>query len=119
MAIRVYKKVTNGRRNASVNLHSEVTKKSPEKSLLAPLVRGSGRNVQGKITIAGRGGGHKRRYRKIDFRRNKDGIAALVVGILIGTYSSIYIASAVALDAGLTAESLFPTRKKLAIDDMP
>jgi len=45
--------------------------------------------------------------------------AALVVGILIGTYSSIYIASAVALDAGLTAESLFPTRKKLAIDDMP
>jgi large subunit ribosomal protein L2 len=81
MAIRVYKKVTNGRRNASVNLHSEVTKKSPEKSLLAPLVRGSGRNVQGKITILGRGGGHKRRYRKIDFRRNKDGIAAKVVGI--------------------------------------
>jgi preprotein translocase subunit SecF len=45
--------------------------------------------------------------------------AALVVGILIGTYSSIYIAASVALDAGLTAESLFPTRKKLAIDDMP
>lgn len=45
--------------------------------------------------------------------------AALVVGILVGTYSSIYIAAAVALDSGLTAESLFPTRKKLAIDDMP
>ncbi|MFZ9880423.1 MAG: 50S ribosomal protein L2 [Phycisphaerales bacterium] len=81
MAIRVYKKVTNGRRNASVNLHSEVTKKTPEKSLLEPLVRGSGRNVQGKVTILGRGGGHKRRYRKIDFRRNKDGMAAKVVGI--------------------------------------
>ena len=44
---------------------------------------------------------------------------ALLVGILVGTYSSIYIASATALDAGLTAESLFPPRKKLAIDDLP
>jgi preprotein translocase subunit SecF len=44
---------------------------------------------------------------------------ALIVGILVGTYSSIYVASAVALDAGLTAESLFPTRKKLAIDELP
>jgi len=92
MAIRVYKKVTNGRRNASVNLHSEVTKKSPEKSLLAPLVRGSGRNVQGKVTILGRGGGHKRRYRKIDFRRNKDGVAAIVVGIEYDPNRSAHIA---------------------------
>ena len=92
MAIRVYKKTTNGRRNASVNLHSEVTKKSPEKSLLAPLVRGSGRNVQGKITILGRGGGHKRRYRKIDFRRNKDGVAATVVGIEYDPNRSSHIA---------------------------
>ena len=92
MAIRVYKKVTNGRRNASVNLHAEVTKKSPEKSLLAPLVRGSGRNVQGKITILGRGGGHKRRYRKIDFRRNKDGVAATVVGIEYDPNRSSHIA---------------------------
>jgi large subunit ribosomal protein L2 len=92
MAIRVYKKTTNGRRNASVNLHSEVTKKSPEKSLLAPLVRTSGRNVQGKITILGRGGGHKRRYRKIDFRRNKDGVAAVVVGIEYDPNRSAHIA---------------------------
>jgi large subunit ribosomal protein L2 len=92
MAIRVYKRVTNGRRNASVNLHSEVTKKTPEKSLLAPLVRGSGRNVQGKITIMGRGGVHKRRYRKIDFRRNKDGIAATVVGIEYDPNRSSHIA---------------------------
>ena len=92
MAIRVYKKTTNGRRNASVNLHSEVTKKSPEKSLLAPLVRGSGRNVQGKITILGRGGGHKRRYRKIDFRRNKDDMVATVVGIEYDPNRSAHIA---------------------------
>ena len=92
MAIRVYKKTTNGRRNASVNLHSEVTKKSPEKSLLAPLVRGSGRNVQGKITILGRGGGHKRRYRKMDFRRNKDDMAATVVGIEYDPNRSAHIA---------------------------
>jgi large subunit ribosomal protein L2 len=92
MAIRVYKKTTNGRRNASVNLHSEVTKKSPEKSLLAPLVRGSGRNVQGKITILGRGGGHKRRYRKIDVRRNKDDMAATVVGIEYDPNRSAHIA---------------------------
>ncbi len=83
MAIRVYKRTTNGRRNASVNLHSEVTKKTPEKSLLAPLVRGSGRNVQGKITILGRGGGHKRRYRKIDFRRNKDAVGANAAGAIV------------------------------------
>jgi large subunit ribosomal protein L2 len=75
-----------------VNLHSEVTKKSPEKSLLAPLVRGSGRNVQGKITILGRGGGHKRRYRKIDFRRNKDDMAATVVGIEYDPNRSAHIA---------------------------
>ena len=76
MAIRVYKPTTPGRRNASVNLHVEVTKKSPEKSLLAPLKKRGGRNNQGKITVQGRGGGHKRRYRKIDFRRLKDDITA-------------------------------------------
>ncbi len=75
-----------------MNLHSEVTKKTPEKSLLAPLVRGSGRNVQGKITILGRGGGHKRRYRKIDFRRNKDGVAATVIGIEYDPNRSSHIA---------------------------
>ena len=81
MAIRVYKPVTNGRRNASVNLHSEVTKKKPEKSLLKPLSKTGGRNCQGKLTILGMGGGHKRRYRKIDFRRDKDGVPAVVAAI--------------------------------------
>jgi large subunit ribosomal protein L2 len=81
MAIRVYKPVTNGRRNASVNLQSEVTKKKPEKSLLLPIFRKGARNCQGKLTILGVGGGHKRRYRKIDFRRNKDDVVGTVVGI--------------------------------------
>ena len=81
MAIRIYKPTTNGRRNASVNLHEEVTRREPEKSLLAPLRRTGGRNVQGKITTRGRAGGHKRRYRLIDFRRTKDDMAAKVKAI--------------------------------------
>lgn len=81
MAIRIYKPTTNGRRNASVNLNSEVTKHKPEKSLLAPLKRRGGRNVQGKVTVRGIGGGHKRRYRIIDFRRTKDDMHAKVIGI--------------------------------------
>jgi large subunit ribosomal protein L2 len=81
MAIRIYKPTTNARRNASVNLHREVTKRSPQKSLLRPIKRTGGRNNQGKITVRGRGGGHKRRYRAIDFRRTKDDMAAKVVGI--------------------------------------
>ncbi len=81
MAIRIYKPTTNGRRNASVNLHIEVTKTKPEKSLLRPLKKTGGRNNQGKVTVRGRGGGHKRRYRLIDFKRIKDDMAATVVGI--------------------------------------
>ena len=81
MPIRIYKPVTNGRRNSSVNLHAEVTRKKPEKGLLTPLNRTGGRNNQGKITVRGRGGGHKRRYRRIDFNRKKDGAVATVVGI--------------------------------------
>ncbi|MDX2116413.1 MAG: 50S ribosomal protein L2 [Planctomycetota bacterium] len=82
MPIRIYKPTSAGRRNASVNAHSEVTKKSPEKSLLAPLPRKSGRNNQGKVVVRGRGGGVKRMYRKIDFRRaDRDGIEARVIGI--------------------------------------
>ncbi len=81
MPIRIYKPTSAGRRNASVNTHAEVTRSSPEKSLLLPLKRGSGRNQRGIITVQGRGGGHKRRYRKIDFKRNKDGMTATVVAI--------------------------------------
>ena len=81
MGIRKYRPTTNARRNASVNLHSEVTKRRPEKSLLRPLPKTGGRNNQAKITVRGRGGGHKRRYRLIDFRRTKDDMAATVIGI--------------------------------------
>ncbi|MSR18039.1 MAG: 50S ribosomal protein L2 [Phycisphaerales bacterium] len=92
MPIRVYKKTTNGRRNASVNLHAEVTKKSPEKSLLRPLHKTGGRNCQGKLTVIQQGGGHKRRYRLIDFKRQKDDMPAIVVGIEYDPNRSCHIA---------------------------
>jgi large subunit ribosomal protein L2 len=92
MAIRVYKPTTNGRRNMSVNLHAEVTKKTPEKSLVRPLKRTGGRNNQGKITVQGRGGGHKRRYRLVDFRRTKDDLPAKVLGIEYDPNRSCHIA---------------------------
>lgn len=81
MAIRIYKKTSAGRRNASVNLHDEVTKTTPQKSLLRPLSKTGGRNHHGVITAQSRGGGHKRRYRCIDFKRNKDDVTATVKGI--------------------------------------
>ncbi len=81
MAIRVYKPTSPGRRNASVNLYSEVTKKAPEKSLLRPIKKTGGRNHHGKITCQHRGGGHKRRYRLIDFKRSRLDEAATVIGI--------------------------------------
>lgn len=81
MAIRVYNPTTAGRRNSSVNLNSEVTKLQPEKSLLRKLTKTGGRNHSGKITCQHRGGGHKRRYRVIDFRRGKLDMTATVVGI--------------------------------------
>ena len=82
MPIRVYRPTSAGRRNASVNMHTEVTKSRPEKSLTEPLTKTGGRNNQGKITVRGRGGGHKRMYRKIDFRRNdRIDIPGKVIGI--------------------------------------
>lgn len=83
MGIRFYKPTSPGRRGASVSDFAEITdrKKKPEKSLVKRLKRKGGRNFQGKITIRHRGGGHKRLYRIIDFRRNKDGVAARVAAI--------------------------------------
>ncbi len=81
MAIRIYKSTSNGRRNASVNLNSEVTKLAPEKSLLRPKNKKGGRNHHGKITVRSRGGGAKQRYRLIDFKRNKLDMPAKVIGI--------------------------------------
>lgn len=81
MAIRHYKPTTPSRRDASVNLYSEVTKTKPEKSLLQKKNKFGGRNNQGKITVQSRGGGNKQRYRRIDFARKKDDLNATVVGI--------------------------------------
>ena len=81
MPIRVYNKTSAGRRFASVNLNAEVTKKEPEKSLLRPLTKKGGRNHHGIITSRHRGGGHKRRYRVIDFKRNLLDTPGKVVGI--------------------------------------
>lgn len=81
MPIRVYKKTSAGRRNASVNLHSEVTKRAPEKSLLRAKPKKGGRNHHGVITQRSIGGGAKQRYRMMDFSRGKLDQPATVVGI--------------------------------------
>ena len=81
MAIRVYKPITNGSRQRSVLTSEEITKKAPEKGLLVTKKKTNGRNNQGRITVRHRGGGVKRKYRLIDFKRNKDGIPALVASI--------------------------------------
>ncbi len=78
MSIRTYKPTTPSRRNMTNSTFEEITTSTPEKSLLEPLSKTGGRNNQGKITCRHIGGGHKRRYRIIDFKRNKDGIPAIV-----------------------------------------
>ncbi|MHC4179837.1 MAG: 50S ribosomal protein L2 [Planctomycetota bacterium] len=118
MAIRVYRRTSAGRRNSSVNTHDAVTAKKPEKSLLRPLKKTGGRNNQGKITCRHRGGGNKRKYRVIDFKRNKDDMPATVVSIEYDPNRSCHIAllqyedgekrymlSPVGLEVGATVDS--------------
>ena len=82
MGIKTYNPYTPSRRNMTGSDFAEITKKTPEKSLLVSLQKQSGRNNQGKITVRHRGGGSRRKYRIIDFKRNKkDGIPATVIGI--------------------------------------
>ena len=82
MAIRKYKPTTPGRRGSSVSDFAEITRTTPEKSLLRPLTKSGGRNNQGRVTTRHIGGGHKRQYRLIDFRRHdKDGVPAVVAHI--------------------------------------
>ncbi|MBM4514846.1 50S ribosomal protein L2 [Rhodococcus hoagii] len=82
MAIRKYKPTTPGRRGSSVSDFAEITRSTPEKSLIRPLHGRGGRNAHGRITTRHKGGGHKRAYRLIDFRRNdKDGVPAKVAHI--------------------------------------
>src|SRR6476469_7500487 len=82
MGIRKYKPTTPGRRGASVSDFAEITRPTPEKSFVRPLHGRGGRNAHGRITTRHKGGGHKRAYRVIDFRRNdKDGVNAKVAHI--------------------------------------
>ena len=81
MAIRTLKSNTNAQRNMSYLSSKEITKKTPEKSLVAPKKKTSGRNNQGKITTRHHGGGVKQKYRLVDFKRTKDGITAIVKAI--------------------------------------
>ncbi|WP_159722191.1 50S ribosomal protein L2 [Enterococcus sp. CSURQ0835] len=78
MAIRKYKPTTNGRRNMTSSDFAEITTSTPEKTLLQPLKNNAGRNNNGRITVRHQGGGHKRQYRVIDFKRNKDDVVATV-----------------------------------------
>lgn len=81
MPVKKYKPTSPGRRQMSVSTFSEITKSKPEKSLLRPLPKRAGRNNQGRLTQRHQGGGHKRQYRLIDFKRDKIGAPATVVGI--------------------------------------
>ncbi len=81
MPVKIYKPTSPGRRGMSVSTFEEITRTKPEKSLLAPLKQKAGRNNQGRITTRHQGGGHKRRYRIIDFKRDKHGIPAKVSSI--------------------------------------
>lgn len=93
MPIRIYRPTSAGRRNSSVNTFEEVTKSRPEKSLTEPKRRTNGRNNQGKITVRGRGGGHKKLLRKIDFKRaDRNDIEAKVVGVEYDPNRSAFIA---------------------------
>ena len=78
MGIKTYKPTSNGRRNMTGSDFAEITTSKPEKSLLEPLKSKAGRNNNGRITVRHQGGGHKRKYRVIDFKRNKDDVVATV-----------------------------------------
>src|SRR5437016_3028029 len=81
MPIRKYKPTTPGRRGASVSSFEEITRSEPEKALTRPLKKKAGRNSYGRVTARHQGGGHKRQYRVIDFKRDKDGVPAKVASI--------------------------------------
>jgi large subunit ribosomal protein L2 len=118
MALKKYKPTSPGRRFMSVSSFEEITKSHPEKSLTAPIKKNGGRNVNGRITTRHQGGGHKRRYRIIDFKRRKDGVPAKVAAIEYDPNRSAriallhyadgekaYILAAARLEVGTTVES--------------
>ena len=92
MSIKMFKPTTNARRNMSVTDYSELSKVAPEKSLLKPLKKNSGRNSYGRITVRHRGGGNRRKYRVIDFKRNKFDVTATVKTLEYDPNRSAHIA---------------------------
>src|SRR5215213_4663927 len=112
MGIRKHKPTTPGRRGSSVADFAEVTKRTPEKALLAPSPKKGGRNVHGRITARHQGGGHKQRYRIVDFRRTKDGVPAKVAAIEYDPNRTARLALLHYLD-GEKRYILAPTRLKV------
>jgi len=98
MAIKAYKPTSPGRRNMTVSAFNDITRTEPERSLLAPLKSKGGRNNAGKLTVRHRGGGHKRRYRVIDFRRDKFGVPGRIDSIEYDPNRSARIALVVYAD---------------------
>lgn len=98
MPVKIYRPTSPGRRDMSVSSFEEITRKAPERSLLAPLRRTGGRNSRGVVTTRHRGGGHKRRYRIIDFRRDKFDVSARVESIEYDPNRSARIALVVYTD---------------------
>ena len=92
MSIKIYNPTTNARRNMSVTDYTELSKNGPERSLLAPLKKNSGRNSYGRITVRHRGGGNRRKYRIIDFKRNKIDMPATVLTLEYDPNRSAHIA---------------------------
>ncbi|MDT0684847.1 50S ribosomal protein L2 [Autumnicola psychrophila] len=92
MSVRKLKPITPGQRFRVVNGFDAITTDKPEKSLLAPIKKSGGRNSQGKMTMRYKGGGHKRRYRVVDFKRDKQGIPATVAGIQYDPNRTAFIA---------------------------
>ena len=115
MAIRFYKPTSPGRRGMSTQDFGEITKSEPEKSLLEHKVQKVGRNNHGRITSRFRSAGHKKRYRKIDFKRNKTGVPAKVLGIEYDPNRTARIALIQYTD-GEKAYILAPQRSRLATE---
>ena len=92
MPVKKFKPTSPSRRQMTVSTFEEITASKPEKSLLAPLHKRAGRNNQGKLTVRHQGGGHKRQYRIIDFKRNKDGVPGKVATIEYDPNRTSYIA---------------------------
>jgi large subunit ribosomal protein L2 len=114
MPIRRYKPTSPGRRFMSVSTFEEITKTTPEKSLLEPVTKKGGRNNNGRITTRHQGGGHKRRYRIIDFKRVKDGVPAKVAAIEYDPNRSANIALLHYLD-GEKAYILAPAQLRVGV----